>query len=505
MANKEVFSKPVANKIVSLSPQEKLAQLAATGCFNDTFYVSAVSQVEELVKLTNQCEPEFIADLAIYSRQKSFMKDMPAFLCASLTVRGDAGRKALDRAFPEACDTGKTVKNFVQIIRSGVLGRKSLGTMPKRLVRHWMNRLSDEELFRNNVGNAPSLTDLIKMVHPKPQSISRRNLIAYLLGKEYEFDSLPEAVKAFENFKKTKEGDPPRVDFRLLTSLDLTADHWKTIARNASWTETRKNLNTFSRHDVFKDPEMVSLVANKLKNPELIKRSKCFPYELMAAFINVNDDIPTEIKNALQDAMEIAVENTIIYNSKIYVCIDTSGSMSSPITGSRKGATSKIRCIDVAALIGSVILRKNNQAVLLPFDTQVHSASFINARDSIMTNAIKLAELGGGGTDCSAPLALLNKQKAEGALIIYVSDNESWSDKGIYYNNETTSMTEEWKKFKARSPGSKLVCIDITPNATIQASNREDVLNIGGFSDNVFEAIVKFCAHKTSWIETIKN
>ena len=45
-----------------------------------------------------------------------------------------------------------------------------------------------------------------------------------------------------------------------------------------------------------------------------------------------------------------------------------------------------------------------------------------------MTNAAKLASIGGGGTNCSAPLAQLNAERAKVDLVVFVSDNESWVD-----------------------------------------------------------------------------
>jgi 60 kDa SS-A/Ro ribonucleoprotein len=108
-----------------------------------------------------------------------------------------------------------------------------------------------------------------------------------------------------------------------------------------------------------------------------------------------------------------------------------------------------------------------------------------------MTNAQKLASIGGGGTNCSAPLRQLNKAKSKGDLVIYVSDNESWIDSNRSWNSGTETM-KQWNEFKVRNPNAKLVCIDIQPNATTQASERGDILNIGGFSDQVFEMIALF-------------
>jgi len=172
---------------------------------------------------------------------------------------------------------------------------------------------------------------------------------------------------------------------------------------------------------------MVKLIANRLANAEAVKRARVFPYQLLAAFKSAGADVPNLVRDALQDAMEVATQNVPRITGKVYVCPDVSGSMGSPVTGHRVGATTAVRCIDVAALVAASILRQNPQAEVVPFETAVVTVS-LNGRDSVMTNAQKLTAIGGGGTNCSAPLAWLNARKAQGDLVVFVSDNESWAD-----------------------------------------------------------------------------
>ena len=63
-----------------------LAQLASTGCLNNTFYVSDTAQLDKVLELTKGLDPKFIAQVAVYARERGFMKDMPALLCACLAV-----------------------------------------------------------------------------------------------------------------------------------------------------------------------------------------------------------------------------------------------------------------------------------------------------------------------------------------------------------------------------------------------------------------------------------
>jgi 60 kDa SS-A/Ro ribonucleoprotein len=181
--------------------------------------------------------------------------------------------------------------------------------------------------------------------------------------------------------------------------------------------------------------------------------------------------------------------------------------MHSPVTGVRQGATTAVRCIDVAALVAAAVLRKNPQAEVIPFESDVVRVD-LNPRDSVMTNAQRLASLPRGGTNCSAPLRYLNGRKAAGELVIYVSDNESWIDAPHYgrFGGGATETIRQWSEFKRRSPAAKMICIDIQPLGHTQAQERPDIVNVGGFSDQVFSLIGEVAAggaEQDHWVRTI--
>lgn len=514
----------------SMTAAHELAQLAATGMLGDTFYTSAEDQLQRVLSLAQQVRPEFVAKLAVYSRESGKMKDMPALLCAVLFGEGED--VLLKKIFLRVIDNGRMLRNFVQIVRSGQVGRKSLGTVGKKLVQSYFDTKSPESLFRDTVGNDPSMADVIKLAHPKPTDASRQALYRYIIGKELteeQFETLPQLVRDFEAFKivrgvvngssnVNKVPQPqmavPKVPFQMLTALPLTTDDWKQIAKNGNWQFVRMNLNTFARHGALTDRELVRELAQKLRDPEEVKRAKVFPYQLLMAFLNVDSGIPMELKLALQDALDAATQNVPAFDAPngVLVFPDVSGSMSSAVTGQRGTATTAARCIDVAALVSATVLRQNPGAVVMPFDTRVHSTSALNPRDSVMTNAAALRRFGGGGTDCHLPLAEANRQGLKADLVIYVSDNESWMDSrpvGIFNfrGARATATMAEWQAFKRRNPKAKMVCIDLAPGGTTQATNDKDIINIGGFSDAIFETIANFVASKSGdqWVTTIEK
>ncbi len=514
MANAQLFQSlkgkflPNANAVnaekapaYALSPKHQLAQYAATGCLNATYYTSAEAQLATVLELCKEVDAQFIAQTAIYCRERGYMKDMPALLIAALAAQGAT---QLSPAFKRVINNGKMLRNFVQIIRSGAVGRKSLGSRPKKLVQTWLNTASEKELLSAAIGNAPSLADVVKMVHPKPTEAWREAFFAWLIGKAYHVEALPPIVKAFEAYKQDSTQPIPDVPFQMLTALDLSDTAWGHIARQSGWQMVRMNLNTFARHGVYQLPGMAESIAETLRDATAIAKAKVFPYQLMSAYKAATEEVPLAIREALQDALEIALSNVPQIEGKVVVCPDVSGSMSSAITGYRGSVTSAIRCIDVAALVAAALLRKNTDASVLPFENDVVRCE-LNPRDTVMTNAQKLASIGGGGTNCSAPLARLNKQKAQADLVVFVSDNESWIDAT---RHGATATMREWEAFKKRNPHAKLVCIDVMPYGTTQVMERDDVLNIGGFSDEVFKIIAAFAAGQLNaehWVGEIQS
>ena len=533
MANKSLFSStksriPRADTInragglaYKLSPKHALAQIASTGCFNGTYYANASSQLDEVIKLIAEIDDnEFLAKLAIYSRQRAAMKDMPAALLVCLSTRDT---QLTHKIFDRVVNNGRVLRTTFQMIRSGQFGRKSLSSSLQRAFQRWLNEASVGQLLSASIGNNPSLRDVMRMARPKPVDNSRRALFGWLTDKEVNkwapatVADLPETVASLIAFRQSQTADQQTsIVNDLNVRWDLLADSvcdpvvWKAIARKMGPQALRMNLNTLLRHGVFKlqkgaaDHEMIDYVAKRLSSEEEVLRSRQFPYQYFAAYLNAADEIPNAIKAALHQAAELACGNVPQLPGPVVIGLDTSGSMGCPVTGHRgRGATSKMRCVDVASLFASAILRRNPDSVIVPFDTAAYKAD-VDPGDTILSLAARLAKYGGGGTNCSLPLKQANKLSALGkqlAGIILVSDNESWIGRG---RHGSTGVMTEWKKFVdnqkklANKLGEnpavepKLVCIDIQPYGNTQAVERSDILNIGGFSDAVFKVVSGF-------------
>jgi 60 kDa SS-A/Ro ribonucleoprotein len=395
MANKSLFSSttsllPRADAIneagglaYRLPPKHALAQLAATGCFNGTFYAGAEDQLAALLALAEQVDdPGFLARLAIYSRERAFLKDMPVALLLVLSRRDNA---LFHQVFDRVVDNGRVLRTLLQMVRSGRFGRKSLSSSMQRAFRRWLNGASVGRLLAASIGHDPSLRDVLRLARPTPRDNARRALFGWLTDKPVgrwapaTAEDLPAEVRALIAYREAATEDA-QVEILGGTHFrwDLLADAargplaWKAIARQMGAQALRMNLNTLQRHGVLDDPELVEFVAAKIADADEIRKARQFPYQYLAAYLNAGDDVPQAIRGALGQAAEIACGNVPTLAGPVVVGLDVSGSMQSPVTGRRgNGSTSKVRCVDVAALFAAAVLRRNPDSLLVPFEGTV--------------------------------------------------------------------------------------------------------------------------------------
>lgn len=513
MANKGLFASAIAKLMpaadtrnregapaYAYGPEHKLAQLAATGTLADNFYGAGETQLADVLEAARACDPYFVAQAAVYARRSGAMKDMPALLAAWLTV---ADPDLAVAVFDRVIDNGRMLRNFVQIMRSGQVGRSSLGSRPKRLVQGWLEQASMPQLMAAATGKDPSLADIVRMVHPKPADAARRAFYGWLIGRPYDVAALPAEIAAFEAWKADRSLPLPAVPFEWLTAFPLTAEDWAVLATRIGWQALRMNLNTLARNGAFDVKGVTEAVAGRLADADAIAKVRPMPYQLMVALGQARDGVPCKVRAALEEALEQSLARVPKVPGNVVVCPDVSGSMSSPATGYRKGALSTVRCIDVAALVAAAMLRTNRDTRVIPFEQGVVKLK-LDPRARVAVNAAKLAAIGGGGTNVSAPLAALNLLRERVDLVVIVSDNESWVDAT---RRGATATMREWDELKRRNPAARLVCIDIQPHGTSQApQGRADILNVGGFSDAVFDTIARFVSGEArDWVSIAKQ
>jgi len=497
----------------AMSDSHALAQYAVTGTLNDTCYIKAETQLANLLELAKKCNPEYVAKTAIYARQNGLMKDTPVLLLAYLMTLDN--KQWFNATFPYVLTNIGSLRAFAQIVRSGALGRKSLGSAGKRAINSVLTSMDAGRIFWQASSGTASVNtvDLLRLAHPRPMDSQHDALYAYLLGRPYDFEALPTNVQDFENFKAGRTQVVPKVDFRRLSNLNLNTSQWRELAENMTWNQLRLNLRNLSRHQVFEDSDFIRVIARRLVNPDAIARSGALPFALHSTYLSTMSDpaIPQPIRNAVSAAVDLSVVNAPELPGRTLIMVDSSGSMRSDVTGYSPfrptQRPAQISCVQAAGYFAAGIVKANPEQVVdvFAYDTRIQRVN-LNPRDSV-TTMVKSFPTQGGGTNTGGCLAAALATGIQPDNIIIVSDNMSWVDYATGYGATATMTAQVFERYRRSNSQATIVCWDIQPGLTsqINETNRGKQLNIGGFSDSVFKIVGKFLNDDTDFVSTINN
>ena len=515
----------------STSDEKALAQIACTGTFGNTFYISGETQLVELIAAAERVSPEYLAQVTIYAHKHGLMKDTPAVLLAVLLNRS---HDLFGRVFPQIINNAKMLHNFAAVIRSGVTGRRNFGSVARKLMADWLINADVKKLLNGASNNDPSIGDIIKMVRPKPRDAKQAALFKWFAAKDKltfaEAQLLPDQVRALDDFiaNRTDDTDIPDVPFFFLEGLELSHKQQLQLAAQTSPVQSLKMINTFNRNQLFgsllpgsTDLTFKTSLIEKLNNITFDVKTKLFPFQAMTALFNLEADIPGDIKATVEDLVNRAMTKAPVIVGHTLVAVDISGSMQSAVLGRHGKPSTTTSCMDVAALIGVALRKQNPVDSAMAVFNQGISLYEPNLNHSVVTIARELTGSCNGGTDTAKVIELLlHSYRAEHAKgntgfkpidnIIIVSDNESWIGASGGRNTRCgTPLQHRWADYlKEYNPKAKLLCININPEINVQVKDSFNAVNIGGFSDAIFPLIADFFNHDTQsdfWVERIKT
>jgi len=479
-----------------LSSPMELYSVVCTASLLAKFYVQDASrELQRLRILVAQNEPEFVAKLAVYTREQMYLRSVPLVLAVELARihNGDnLVSKLTERVIQRADELTEILAYYEQANERK--DTKTLNKLSKQIskgVAEAFHKFDEYQFSKYNRDSNIKIRDAMFLCHPKPRSIIEKELFKKIVDNTLETPYTWETEISeigqhkFENDEAKKQAITKKWE-ELIDSERLG---YMALIRNL-----RNILNT----DISTDHCVK--IAKVLSDPQQVRKSRQLPFRFLSAYKILNGhklpdhlsygvreldgiDNPNTslILDALENAVKVSAENIdgYDYDTKVLIASDVSGSMCASIS-----PKSSILYYDIGLLL-SMILQNRCKLVTtgifgstwkvkqLPHSNilqNVESLYNIEGEVGYSTNGYKVIDY------------LIQNNITDLDKIMIFTDCQMWDSYG-----GGNTMKSSWSKYKKINPNIKLYLFDLAGyrNTPLYVDNN-DVFLIAGWSNKIF-------------------
>jgi hypothetical protein len=313
------------------------------------------------------------------------------------------------------------------------------------------------------------LVDVVNLVHPVPTEKNSEALNLLINDKLKNTDTWEAKLSAAGQSAENSED-----------LAQLKADAWTELisTRKLGYFALLRNL----RNIVSQAPQSVTAACEMLVDEKLIKKSRVLPFRFSTAYEEISK-LPSnketrQVLVAINNALEVSVQNVPKFEGETLLVMDVSGSMSG-------------RPSEIASLFGAIIAKANNCDVMT-FSTSANYKTY-NPLDSVMTIRSSF-RYSGGGTNFKS--IFQNANKAYDNIVI-LSDMQGW----IGYTSPSAEFNQYKKRFGANP---SVFSWDLAGYGTLQLPEN-GVYCLAGFSDKVFDVIELLKTDRNALVNEIKS
>lgn len=447
------------------SPELELVGILLTSFVKDKFYETSGQELERLRNVLSKVDKKFAAQAGIYARHEFGMRSITHVLASELAkhLSGDPRAAEFFNAVVRRPD------DITEIISYHLGKGEKLSAAMKKGLGMAFNKFDEYQLAKyRGQSNKVKLVDAANMVHPKPRDEEKRALFYKLVNDTLK---TPDTWETKITGTKGDEKEKRQAWFDLLKNNKL------------GYFALLRNLR-----NILKDsPKSISMACDQLVDRDRIKKSLVMPFRYLTAMKTLEKENIDGIRNvfgALNQALDISVENVPRFDGKTLVVLDVSGSMTSGIPG-------QLRPAEIAAVF-AMAFYKQNDADFMTFDRRAEY-QMINPNDSL-TTMVNRIEFRGGGTNLHSVFEMANKSYDR---MIILTDNQGW----IGYDTPTRTINEYRRNYDADP---LIYDFDFESYGDMQFPE-SNVYCIAGYSEKVFDIMKLLESDRKALINKIKQ
>lgn len=430
------------------SPKLELISALLTSFMDDKYYESANDRVARLRPII-EADPEFAAKTAVFARNEFGMRSI-THVVASELAKFVSGKPWADNFYKAIV---RRPDDMTEILAYHFSRGEKMSNAMKKGLGSAFDKFDGYQIAKYKSDNKNvSLIDVMRLTHPSP---TEKNALALKALKDGELKNT-ETWEAKLSGAGKQEGDKEA----------NKAKAWADVLDKMGYMALLRNLRNIEQQA----PYLVQKAADRLIDPEAIRKSLVLPFRFYSAIENVES---REFKHAISRAADISVANVPKLSGRTLVAVDTSGSMN--------GRPEKI-----ARMFGSILYKACNSDLLV-FDNNAQYVP-LNPADSVF-GVMDRIPFRGGGTNFHS---IFDTAQHAYDRIIILSDMQGWMDRTNYgwgYGSSNSNPKGALADYRKRTNSDPIIySFDLQGYGQLEFAE-QNVVALSGWSDKIFNLL----------------
>lgn len=463
-----------------LMPEWELYTSIVTTSLSNNFYEQAAERVTRIRHLIENCDPLFVAQLAVYTRETMNLRSIPLVMVVELARihKGDnLVRRTTAQVIRRADEITELLAYYQQANqRTGVKKLNHLSKQVQAGLQDAFNIFDAYQFAKYNRKTEIRLRDALFLVHPKAKDEQQQEVFNGIVN-----DTLPtpytwETELSALGQTRFATPDEKKAVFRAKWEELIDSDKLGYMA-------LLRNLRNLLEAEVSADH--ILKAEQRLSSEKAVENSKQLPFRFLAAYREVSKTPSlhaTMLMTALEHAVQVSARNIAGFNAdtRILVACDVSGSMQYPLS-----PKSKILRYDIGLMLGMLLKSRCEKVMTGIFGDRW---KIINLPDTgVLSNVdafYKREGEAGYSTNGYLVIKDLIERRAQMDKVMMFTDCQLWNSDG---NDQFEDL---WKQYKKICPQAKLYWFDLAGYGNTPLDiTREDVYLIAGWSDKIFDIL----------------
>ena len=481
-----------------MTPELELYTAVVTASLNEKFYESNDERMLRIIDLMGKVSPEFVAQLAVYTRTQMHLRSIPLLLVVELARihnGDDLVARTIDKVVLRADEITELLACY-QLRNPSGHPTKMLSHLSRQVqngLQRAFNRFDEYQFAKYNRQNAAvKLRDALFLVHPRPKDENQQRIFDKIasdsLDVPYTWETELSAMGQ-QHFSSDQE------------RAQAFTGKWEELVASGrlGYMALMRNLRNLLHAKV--NTHTIQTVCQRLSDPAQVAASKQFPFRYLAAYREVKAIYTIETQ-AVLTALEAAVKHSAANISgfdtgtRVLLACDVSGSMRLSIS-----AYSTIQYYDIGLMLAMLLRHRCDRVVTGIFGddwmtVNMPQGDILPAVDALYNLVGKV----GYSTNGYKVIDWLIEQRMVVDKVMMFTDMQMWDS-----TDSGSTLAQSWQQYKQLAPKARLYLFDLagygqTPLQLIEG----DVCLIAGWSDRIFD-ILHAIENGSTTIEQIRQ